>query len=337
MSATLSVCMRNHNCERFIREAIQSVLRQSYTDWELVIVDDDSDDASRDLIRGFDDPRIRFFQNERRLGNVENLNRCMNLASGKYLTILDADDALLPHSLERRIAVMEADPAIGLVYAAVELIGEDGTALSTYRPFSENHVVRGDEEFRRLIRGNYIYWQTATFRRQDYNTLGGFSEKILYSSGWQMWLRLTLYCDKIAYIDEPMVQWRERTGSLTNSFAQSNQVGMEEYKIIEMVFANLPAEKGAFSALKARAVAALAATMQRRAFHKLIGGNSRLARQNLGLAVAVDPGVLADWKTYALFGATLLGPGARVLGRLPTPLVCALAKHEQAPSFFSGG
>src|SRR5579859_195058 len=103
----ISVCIPCYNGERFIGRTLESVLRQTFTDFELVIVDDKSTDGTVSVIRGFTDARIRLIQNEKNLGLCLNWNRALSQTAGKYVKLLCEDDFLYPECLARQVAVLE--------------------------------------------------------------------------------------------------------------------------------------------------------------------------------------------------------------------------------------
>ena len=103
----VSIIMPAYNCERFIAEAIRSVLAQTYTDWELIIVDDCSTDNTAQRVASFDDTRIVYQRNEKNVGAALTRNRALQIAKGHYIAFLDADDLWTPEKLEHQIAFME--------------------------------------------------------------------------------------------------------------------------------------------------------------------------------------------------------------------------------------
>ncbi len=125
----VSVVMPAFNAERFIGEQIESILAQDYQDYELLIGDDQSEDDTMRVVRGFSEsPRLRILENEEHLGAGTTRNRLNRLARGKYLTPCDADDLMLPGNLSRLHAYLEQRPEAGMAYASflmLEAIGDD--------------------------------------------------------------------------------------------------------------------------------------------------------------------------------------------------------------------
>jgi glycosyltransferase involved in cell wall biosynthesis len=119
----ISVLMPVYNGERFLREAVESVLAQTYPDWELLVLDDGSTDASAAIAASFTDPRIRVICNDRNRGLVETLNRGLSEANGDLIARLDADDAALRSRFELQVAEFENKPELMLLGGQAELFG----------------------------------------------------------------------------------------------------------------------------------------------------------------------------------------------------------------------
>ena len=118
--------MPAYNSGRFIRESINSVLAQTYTDWELIIVDDCSKDDTKTIVASYNDNRIHYLLNERNLGAAETRNRAIKLARGRYIAFLDSDDLWMPDKLEKQIAFMQAN-SYAFTFSSYQIINEDGS------------------------------------------------------------------------------------------------------------------------------------------------------------------------------------------------------------------
>ena len=124
----LSVLMPVFNSERFVSEAIESILNQSFKDFEFLILDDASADKSIEIIKDYEkkDPRIKVFQNEKNLGVVESRNKLINLAKGRYIAWIDSDDIALENRFEEQIKFLDEHSEIGLVGTYPIIIDENG-------------------------------------------------------------------------------------------------------------------------------------------------------------------------------------------------------------------
>lgn len=303
----VSVCIPNYNYDRFIGQAIQSVLDQTFTDFELVIVDDASIDNSVPVIKFFSDERIKFYQNEKNIGRVKNINKCFSLASGEYVTLLPSDDIYLPTSFEKRVNILDSNSEVGLVYSSAGIIDENGVVIREHHPFSRDYIINGEEEFKRLIFANHIPVLTAMVRRECYTTLGLFNEAVTGGADREMWLRISLNNYDVAFIAEVLAYDRKHSGNVSTYHSLTNLRGMNTYRVVKTVFSNLPEEKKHLSYLEPEVVKALARNMLARAGFNLIHGQSSLARRNIGLAIAIDDRLITDWRSWALFFATSMG------------------------------
>jgi glycosyltransferase involved in cell wall biosynthesis len=139
---TVSICLPVWNGEEYLPEAIESVLNQSFADFELLISDDSSDDASLEIIKGYanGDSRIRFWSNERRLGIFANLNRCMERSRGQFIKLFAQDDLLQPEILSEAVTTLRNHPEVALYVAKRSLIDERGSELDNSSPLASIDV-----------------------------------------------------------------------------------------------------------------------------------------------------------------------------------------------------
>ena len=120
----VTVLMPVYNAERTLREAIDSILSQTFTDFEFLIIDDGSTDSSAEIVRSYTDPRIRLLPNERNLKITATLNRGLDIAQGEYIARMDADDISLPERLAKQVAFLDAHPEVGIVGTWAQAFGE---------------------------------------------------------------------------------------------------------------------------------------------------------------------------------------------------------------------
>src|SRR3954466_6893882 len=142
----VSVCIDSYNYGRFLPEAIDSVLRQTFQDFEIVISDDRSTDDSFEIARryGEKDSRIRATQTSQNLGMIKNRNAGLALARGDYVKTLHADDFLCTtDALEKMVAVLDGNRAVSLVAAARQIVTEVGKPIETWSSFRESRPIAG--------------------------------------------------------------------------------------------------------------------------------------------------------------------------------------------------
>ena len=167
----VSVTICCYNSERYIAQTVQSVLDQTFDDFELIIVNDGSTDHTEEIVRGFDDPRIHYQYQENR-GLAATRNRTLELARGKYVAFLDHDDLWVPEKLAVQIPLMEMRDDVAVVYGNAATIDQDGHVISESWP---NFKARDGHLFADLLlQGDFINWQTVVIRRCVLESLGAF-------------------------------------------------------------------------------------------------------------------------------------------------------------------
>lgn len=124
LKAKVTVLMPVYNGEKYLSEAIESILQQTFTDYELLIINDGSNDRTVQIIEKYVDPRIRLIHNQENLGLISSLNKGLDLAQGQYIARMDCDDVCHPERLRKQVEFMDAHPEIGVCGTWVELIGE---------------------------------------------------------------------------------------------------------------------------------------------------------------------------------------------------------------------
>ncbi|MCS7272645.1 MAG: glycosyltransferase [Fimbriimonadales bacterium] len=225
MSPRVSVLIPSYNHARFLPATLQSVFDQTYTDYEIVVVDDGSTDGSVELLRSYGD-RIRLFTQQNR-GTYPTLNRCVAESRGEYLAILNSDDLWAPTKLEKQVAFLDAHPQVGLVHTGGHFIDAEGRILSN-NPlgFPWPRTPTGNI-IELLVRYNRIVPSSAVLRRECFERVGGFREDLYGLGDWEMWLRVALEYD-IGYIDEPLTLYRVHGA---NAFLQHRRLLEDEVKV----------------------------------------------------------------------------------------------------------
>ena len=120
----ISIIMPAYNAEKYIREAIESILNQTYTDFEFIIINDGSTDKTKEIIKSYSDPRIVYMENEENSGIVVTLNKGLKCAQGEYIARMDSDDISLPDRFEKQIAYMDKHKDVGVLGTSIIIFGE---------------------------------------------------------------------------------------------------------------------------------------------------------------------------------------------------------------------
>ena len=201
----VSIIMPTYNCGRFIAESINSVLAQTYTNWELLIVDDCSTDNTAEVVASFKDPRILYQRNEHNSGAAVTRNTALRLAKGKYIAFLDSDDLWMPEKLERQIAFMEK-MGYAFTYHEYTEIDEDSMPLGIY--VSEKKHVRPFDMYS-------CCWPGCLSVMYDANVVGLIQiPDIKKNNDSAMWLQAIKKAD-CYLLPENLALYRRRKGSIT--------------------------------------------------------------------------------------------------------------------------
>jgi len=175
-----------YNEAPFVEAAIQSVLRQTLGDFELVIVDNGSTDQSPEILRRVSDPRVRVFRNPRNLGSAAASNRAVRESRAALIARMDADDIALPHRLEKQFAAFAAEPKLALLGTQVRHFESGGLLLRSMAPKA---VTRRGIAWQSLFSSPFIH-STAMFTRESFETAGGYDERMQRSSDFALFSRI---------------------------------------------------------------------------------------------------------------------------------------------------
>jgi glycosyltransferase involved in cell wall biosynthesis len=181
----VSVVMPTYNSERFLREAIESILNQTFEDFEFIIVADKSPDSSDVILDDFRerDARIKVFGQER-IGLIASLNKGCRLAKGKYIARMDADDISLPQRLERQVQYLEEHPEIGVLGTGIRYIDEAGRLGKSVRNPKDPKLVKFY-----LHLENCIVHPSVMMRREPIERLGFYNPEAIHAEDYDLWTR----------------------------------------------------------------------------------------------------------------------------------------------------
>jgi len=217
MAPKISVCIPTYNYAHYIPFAVESVLNQQFTDFELIIVDDCSKDNTEEVVSRFlYDKRVLFEKNERNLGLVCNWNKCLSKSRGEYIKFVLADDMLASdEALGRMACILDSDPSISLVASARYFIDSESRIIEIKSRFPAGFIADGPEVIKRCLNllANPIGEPTAVmFRKAD--CARGFDERYQHLVDMEMWFHL-LEKGRFAFIAEPLASFRIHPGQKT--------------------------------------------------------------------------------------------------------------------------
>ena len=208
-SPSLSVVMPTYNAAEYIERSLESILRQSFKDYELIIIDDGSTDGTIELIEKQEDDRIYLIQREEESGITSALNRGIDEARGQYVARHDADDWSSPDRFDKQITYLETHPNVALLGTGAYLVDEDGKQIAKRRVLSNPEVAD-------LIDHNEFIHGSVMMRREPLVDLGGYDERFLTAEDYDLWLRLADQYS-VANIDEPLYHFRQHDESIYGS------------------------------------------------------------------------------------------------------------------------
>lgn len=206
MNELVSIIMPSYNTAKYISDSIESVLNQTYDNWELIIVDDCSTDNTDSVVSKFNDNRIRYLKNEKNLGAAVSRNRALREATGKWIAFLDSDDLWTYDKLEKQIKFM-FENNYHFSYTNYEEISEDSTYL--------NVVVTGPRRITKIGMFNYC-WPGCLTVMYDADYIGLIQiEDIKKNNDYAMWLKVCKKAD-CWLLDDCLAKYRRRSGSISN-------------------------------------------------------------------------------------------------------------------------
>lgn len=198
----ISVCVPVFNGEKYIRENIDSVLRQTEKNFELIVVDNCSTDHTLEIVATYSDSRINLFKSTSNIGSIRNFNRCIELSRGEYFVLLPHDDFLLPTALKTFSEPLIADLQIGLAYSSYYIINENGKKTRFRMVAPEDKIMSSEEAIKEcIIHGSPI--QCAMARTKLFSYLGSFDKNAAIWSDVDLWCRIFFDGNKAAYFKTP--------------------------------------------------------------------------------------------------------------------------------------
>jgi glycosyltransferase involved in cell wall biosynthesis len=214
----VSVVVRAFNCEKYIGEAIQGILDQTFQDFEIVVVNDASTDATPVILQTYAqrDERVKVFRNEFNQGPVRTMNIGLRHARGEFVAVNDGDDVSLPHRLETQVNFSRVNPQIALVGGGAYIIDEDG---EEFRNINLKRMMA--EEARHFLETGHSFVHTSViYRRRCIEAIGLYDEFFLCAHDYDMMVRMADTFD-VAHHEEPLVKWRCLNTGITGSKKQA--------------------------------------------------------------------------------------------------------------------
>lgn len=247
----VSVVMPSYNHARYISTALESVVSQTYKNYELIIIDDASSDQSKDLIIDFinNHPEIpsRFMCHDTNRGGVITLNSLIENANGEYIALINSDDVWLPNKLEQQVRFLDAHPEVGAVFTQALIVDDNDQVVTRSEDFPADIFVQSNRSRGKWLRHlffdlNCLCHPSILIRKSVYDSIGLYDPRFRQLPDMQMWVRLLKYTE-IAILEEPLVHLRFHTSNTSKVSVETSIRNLNELSLIlEDFFDSVPDE-----------------------------------------------------------------------------------------------
>lgn len=310
----VSVCIPVYNGSEYIKESIDSVLAQTYKNFELIVCDNCSTDNTGEIVRNYNNPGIRYVRNQKNLGGVGNANRCLELATGEYISIWHHDDCMMPDNLERKVRVLDEHPDVGFVHSNLILIDEKGTVVSPNiwnEDSRHDYVENGMDAFRKFMScihlGANVFVGAVLARRECYDRIGAFSTELPHVEDVEMWLRMSLFYN-VACIGTPLVKYRVHLKSMSSGFGDYETLPYlkEHYLAARIIFEKYSDRIPQVHELKRQVLRSFGERAISFAYNAFSSGNFTVGKSCLREALRMYPKSYQEksfWKSSAMLMA----------------------------------
>jgi len=218
----VSVIMPVFNSEKYVAEAINSILIQTHRNFEFLIFNDGSTDKSLQIIESFTDPRIKVFSFEKNIGYVKHLDDGIQISKGKYIARMDSDDICMPNRFEKQIRFMESNPDVGVCGTWAKTIGRDGQILKP--SYAHDEMIVQTMYFPPIIHPTAIIRRLTILQLSEW-----YKEEFLYAEDSELWVRISKI-SKLANLPEILLKYRVHEQSVTSTKWHSHQ-----FKLLQKV------------------------------------------------------------------------------------------------------
>jgi glycosyltransferase involved in cell wall biosynthesis/multidrug resistance efflux pump len=223
----VSVVMCVYNHEKFVSESIESVINQTYQDWEFIITNDGSTDQTLDIIKQYDDPRITLFSFDKNTGARVARNNSIKHAKGEYIAVINSDDVWLLNKLEKQVNFLDTNPDIGAVFTYASFINDQSEDIGYEHHYGKIFIQHNRNRFEWLrdffVGGNCLCHPSVLIRKICHEDLGLYDERLGQLADFDMWIRLvTKY--QIHILVENLVKFRllKDQGNISGNTPKNN-------------------------------------------------------------------------------------------------------------------
>ncbi len=209
---TISVVMPGYNAERFLKEAIDSVLAQTFTNFELIFINDGSTDSTESIVKSINDPRIVYLDNGENKGLAYSFNVGIKIARGEFIARMDADDICVKNRFAKQVAFLNSHPKVGVVGSSIIVIDENNRAIKTLKRDRDHINIKWSSLFSTPMYHPTVMARTEILKNNLYD------ESLSNSEDYELWSRLLFTTDThFANMDEPLLRYRIFPNSFTRT------------------------------------------------------------------------------------------------------------------------
>jgi len=227
----VTVLMSVYNGEKYLREAIDSILNQTFKKFEFLIINDGSTDKTAEILQSYQDLRIRVINNEKNIGLTKSLNKGLKLAKGEYVARMDADDISMPNRLDTQYAYMKSNPDLAICASSYKQIDENGDTKEITRRYLECERL-----YYFLTFTNCLAHSTVFFRKSIILGVNGYNDKLMQAQDYDLWYRVSRM-SKVVQIDKVLLKLRVHQNNISSKHKDSqrsiaNSVALQNVKHI---------------------------------------------------------------------------------------------------------
>ena len=226
----VSVIIPSYNCARFIDRALQSVLDQTYSDYEIIVVDDGSSDETREVVMRYGSEIRYMYQRNRGLSAARNY--ALGAATGELIAYLDADDAWYPTKLEKQVAFLDANPRCGFVHSDVDVLDDRDQVVRRNFNRETGRLVPIGKCMLALLERCHVQILTVLIRHDIVRKVGYFDERLIGVQDYLQWILAAMEGAELGYIDESLALYRWTKGSLSSNEKRNTADLMRMFNIL---------------------------------------------------------------------------------------------------------
>lgn len=221
----VTIVMPTYNRAELLKEAIKSILSQTFKDWQLVVIDDGSSDYTKEVVKRFaaQNPRIQYVHQNNQ-GVTQARARTVEFVTGEYVTFLDDDDLYYPNKLNDQVNFLDQHPEVGLVYSFLEMVDRDKKLIMKW-PYQQSC------SFSELVKDNVIQPNAALLRSQCLKKLGSFCKDLKSADDYEMWLRIAKHYP-IAFLPVMVGCYRWHDSNMSYDKRKRCQSNVDVFKVV---------------------------------------------------------------------------------------------------------